>query len=192
MVRLLLKYEQFKKEIRRKHPSSSNTPLHEASLSGNIEIVNELIKKMREKGSLLEDITCQNCNAMSPFHIACREGHKDIVKKLFECIEQGKRKELADDSGKKQKTPLHFACEKGNKDIILMLIRYGATCDKKNIEGTLPIHVAAKYGHGGIISNLLRNTEDIGINAVDNYGNTALNIATRYSRTEMIEKLLEE
>ena len=191
MVTILLSDEQFQDEIRRKHPTSKNTPLHEASLCGHFETVDKLIKKIRGRKSFIDlgDITCQNSNAMSPFHIACLKGHTNIVKIFFECTKTKEREILANDCGKKLKSPLHFACEKGNKDIISMLKINGATLEK-NIKGTLPIHVAAKYGHDDIICDLLRDTEGTDINAVDNYGNTPLNIATRYSRKEMIEKLL--
>ena len=70
-----------------------------------------------------------------PLHIACREGHHEVVKVL-----------LKDDidtvnieSGTNCKTPLHYACEKGDKDIVDLLLESGAQKNaQKNIVAVIP------------------------------------------------------
>ena len=191
MVEILLAREEFKHEIHLQHPSTKNTPLHEATLSGNAEIVDMLINKISEDElyKALNDKEYYNKDEMSPFHIACRDKHIHIVRQFFHAIKQAdKLKNLANSKGKKKKTPLHFACQGGDKEIVELLIKHKAVITS-NENGTFPIHVVAKYGHCHLVDEVLgEETVDV----VDKHQNTPLNIATRYNKEEMIRKLLDE
>ena len=192
MVEILLAREEFKHEISFKHPSTKNTPLHEATLSGNAQIVDKLLELIHqdELFKSLTDKECHNQDEMSPFHIACRDKHFDIVKKFFDRIEQNDKKldVLANSRGKKQKSPLHYACQGGDKRIVALLKEHKAVITS-NENGTFPIHVVARYGHCHLVDEVLGKES---VNVVDKYQNTPLNIATRYNRKEMIKKLLDE
>ena len=192
MVKVLIERKEFEHQIRLSHPETGNTPLHEASLSGNAEIVNELIQKYskQELFKVLTEKEYQNVEESSPLHIACRKGYFEIVELFFERIDKktSNVKILANATGKKRKTPLHYACEYGDESVIALLKSSGASI-LRNENGSYPIHVAAQYGHWRIVGKLL---DGITIDEVDDYQNTPLNIATGYGRVEMIEKLLED
>ena len=192
MVEILLAREEFKHEIILHHPSTNNTPLHEAALSGNAQIIEMLIQEISkdELFNVLTDKECHNKDEMSPFHIACRDKHFDIVNKFFDSIEQNDVKlvVLANSRGKKQKTPLHYACRGGDKRIVALLKKHTAVITW-NDNGTFPIHVVARYGHCHLVDEVLGEES---VNVVDKHQNTPLNIATRYNRKDMIKKLLDE
>ena len=191
MVEILLAREEFKHEINLPHPSTKNTPLHEATLSGNSEIVEVLINKISEDElyKALTEEEYYNKDEMSPFHIACRDKHIHIVKKFFDAIDQvDKLKNLANSKGKKKKTPLHFACQGGDKEIVDLLIKHKAVITS-NENGTFPIHVVAKYGYCHLVDEAIGEES---VNVVDVHQNTPLNIATRYNKDKMIDKLLDQ
>ena len=192
MVKILLNKNFYLEQLRFSHPSSQNTPLHEATLSRNASIVSELIQKLT-KVKLYENLTekeYHNSEELSPLHIACRDGLFEIVEMFFDGIEQHKNKVkgLANSRAVKGKTPLHFACQCGDERIVSLLMQRGGEI-LRNENGSLPIHIAAQYGHVGVVDRILDGSS---IDEVDNYQNTPLKIATRYGRVEMIEKLLNE
>ena len=192
MVKILLAQEEFKHEIILQHPSTKNTPLHEAALSGNALIIEMLIQETskNELFNVLTDKERHNKDEMSPFHIACRDKHFDIVKKFFDSVEQNyvKLEMLANSRGRKQKTPLHYACRGGDEQIVALLKEHGAVITW-NENGTFPIHIVARYGHCRLVDEVLGKES---VNVVDKHQNTPLNIATRYNRKDMIKKLLDE
>ena len=192
MVEILLAQEEFKHEIILQHPSTKNTPLHEATLSGNAQIIEMLLQEIGkdELFDVLTDKECHNKDEMSPFYIACRDNHFDIVKKFFDSIEQNyvKLEVLANSRGKKQKSPLHYACQGGDEQIVALLKEHTAVITS-NENGTFPIHVVARYGHCHLVDEVLGGES---VNVVDKHQNTPLNIATRYNRKEMITKRLDE
>ena len=112
MVKMLIERKEFEHQIRLSHPETGNTPLHEVSLCGNAEIVNELIQKYskEELFKVLTEKEYQNVEESSPLHIACRKGQLEIVELFFGRIEQNTSnlKILANATGKKRKTPLHY------------------------------------------------------------------------------------
>ena len=192
MVEILLAREEFQHEISLQHPSTRNTPLHEATLSGNSEIVDMLIKKIDkdELFKVLTDKECHNKDEISPFHVACRDKHFDIVKKFLDAIDQNevKLEVLANSRGEKQKTPLHYACQGGDEQIVALLKEHKAKITW-NDNGTFPIHVVARYGHCHLVEEVLGEES---VNVVDKHQNTPLNIATRYNKEKIITKLLGE
>ena len=192
MVEILLDREEFKHQNNVQHPSTKNTPLHEATLSGNDQIVEMLIRQISEDElfKILTDKEHYNKDEMSPFHIACRDKYSDIVEKFFDGIgcNNEKLEKLANSKGKKQKSPLHFACQGGDEKIVKLLVDQKAVITS-NENGTFPIHVVAKYGHCDLVDKVLGEES---INVVDEYRNTPLNIATRYNKEKIIEKLLDQ
>ena len=192
MVKALLNNKFYLEELRFSHPSSKNTSLHEATLSGSTSIVSELIQKFSkvELYEILTDNERLNSEELSPLHIACRDGLFETVQMFFDGVEQheNKIKCLANSQAVKGKTPLHFACQCGDERIVSLLMQRGGEI-LRNGNGNLPIHVAAQYGHVGVVDRILDGSS---VDEVDNYQNTPLKIATRNGRVEMIEKLLNE
>ena len=196
MVKILLRQKEFHSDILRQHPSTKNSPLHEATLSGNADIVDILIEEIGSKDELFKALTdkkYQNCDEMSPIHIACLDKHIGIAEKFFENIKNvdgtdQNDKVLANSMGKKQKSPLHYACQGGSKRIVELLLKHNADITS-NENGTFPIHITARYGHCHLVHDVLGGKS---VNVVDKHQNTPLNIATTYNKVEMIEELLKK
>lgn len=55
--------------------------------------------------------------------------------------------------------PLHYAAWQGKADSVLMLLRSGASVNGISLDGHIPLHLAAQYGHYEVVS-LPTNTVD--------------------------------
>ncbi len=88
------------------------------------------------------------------------------------------------------KTPLHFACQLGNRDVVLLLLAKGANVQAVTERGFNALHVAAQFGHTGILQDLV--SAGIDVNAfISQVGTTALHEAAANGRQEATSKLLE-
>lgn len=155
--------------------------LHEACLGGSVTIVQELQKRIY-KTNFSMMLETKNNDDVVPLHIACREGHFEVVKLLLEC----RKCTINIKSGVKCKTPLHFACESGNINIVKLLLENGAQKDvQSRSSGSYPVHVAARYGHVEVMEEFA----DF-IDVEDSFRNTPLNIAIRHNQVKMVEFLL--
>jgi ankyrin repeat protein len=112
-------------------------------------------------------------------------------------------------------TALMFACEHGHNDIVSMLLKYGASVDLGDEEGTTALMYACEHGHNDIVSMLLKCGASVDMQNdyyweknVDRkdrrswakmyrrwynpgYGETALMIATEHSHVEIVNLLLD-
>ncbi len=163
--------------------SSNSTPLHEATNSGNQNIVKLLLEKYEQPELLcvLSEEEGQNKEGLTPFHIACLEKHYEIVNMFFQSVPEESKVKLANALGDKKKTPLHFACRGGDSQIVQLLCDNGAK-SLPNENDTYPIHVAAHFGHETLVNHFVEEYKDI----EDKYHNTPLNIATRYNQVKVI------
>ena len=123
---------------------------------------------------------------MTPLHIACQEGHHEVVM-VLEChlsAEDIRAKDM------EENTVLHLACEGGKKNIVQLLLDKGALNNVKNARGEAPIHLAARDGYKDIVKLLL---EEDGIvdTLQDNGGFTPLHHAARNNQEKVIEFLCE-
>ena len=77
-------------------------------------------------------------------HIACINGHLDLIKYL---ITEQNCDPMCEEEDIKW-TSLHHACQGGHKHIVQYLISE-LGCDPKvpNFEGSLPLHIACENGH---------------------------------------------
>lgn len=100
--------------------------------------------------------------------------------------------DVADGSGN---TALLYAALHGHLELVELLIAYGAEVNVENDYGHTPVFVAASRGYTRIVEVLLRNggRTDIRTNSRGEVGisdgETALSIAKRFNRTEVIELL---
>ena len=188
MVNYLLNKQVLSKELKLSPP----TPLHKAAESGNFDIVEVLLKNYtsEELFEVLSMKTSKNNKELSPLHIACRRGHYKIVNLLFDNIEETQKKKIANSLGRKNRTPLHYSCQSESIMITKLLLEKFKATIQKDDDGAFPIHVAAQYGHCCIVDYILKEDQTI-INETDRHFNTALNIATRYDKTEMMRTLLD-
>ena len=129
-----------------------------------------------------------NAKGMSPLHIACLNGHKEVVNSINLSLNEVLH--ASDQSGN---TPLHLACERGHEDIVHLLIDSGANINQTNLEGEVPTHVAVQYGSINIAKMLQQKCADT-LQCQDKYKRTALHHAAigKSNQEEMIGFLLRE
>lgn len=120
------------------------TPLVEAALAGDREIVVLLI----EKGA---DPAGRDGKGFTALHAAAHMGHVDIVELL---IDQGV--DLNDQQNTSKITPLHAAAERDYQDVAKILLLRGAEIDPKTGSGHTPAFMAVLNGHPDMVK-LLRD-----------------------------------
>ena len=109
-----------------KKNKKGETPLHTASIKGNINRVQELLKE----GALANT---KDFNGWTPLHEACNYGHTKVVELLLDhgaiidCV-----------AGEDNDTPLHDAVANGRVEVVCVLLRRGAPQNIKNKEGKVP------------------------------------------------------
>ena len=150
------------------------TPLHLACLNGRKDVVSVLLDRgaNMEAQTEVSDSSFDNNNFIylssshfeclylfwqdqwTPLHVACKNGHKDVVLVLLDHgVNVEAQNEVSDFSFDNnnfiylsthfeclylfwqiQETPLHIACEKGRKDIVSVLLDHGANMEAQNKE----------------------------------------------------------
>lgn len=152
-------------------------PLIEAFLSGNMDIVRELIKNganvnMRYQGLTLLHYVLQSYPDLELTQLIVKHT-KRIDKRKY-----------------KGDTYLHYASSYGNLMGVQVLLGAGADANEKNGSGELPLHIATYNHHPKIVQELLGYTKNI--NEKTRYGYTAKELSPKEIR-DLIEnyELLE-
>ena len=194
------------------------TPMHYASLRGNVEGVSTLLEfgadpwKGDEQSQnclhiaayygyreIVEhilktsgDVFASDFEDETAFHLAATEGHVDVLGQLF--LHINARREGANILSKKDvddNSVLHCAVMSGSQEAVMMCISQKFTGLERNTSGAFPLHLAAQYGYIEIAIMLLEN-EDIKVNCTDNESATPLHYAARNNRVEMISFLISQ
>ena len=145
------------------------SPLHYAVKIGRSDIVESLSKTSLDFDSAIE------LYLVTPFHIACCEGHLEIVLLLLpkESINLNAKNFLG-------MTPFLWACLNGRTEIVNLLLKVahlkGININDPDSAGMTPLHWACSKGHNFTVDLLIRDSR-IDINAKDRSGSTALHYA---------------
>ncbi|PQE05385.1 hypothetical protein CJF31_00011154 [Rutstroemia sp. NJR-2017a BVV2] len=156
--------------------SYRRTPLHLASESGHLEIVQLLLDHSA-------DIKAASKYGSTPLQLASRSGHLEIVQLL---LDRGADIEAADENGS---TPLHLASGSSHLEIVQLLLDRGAYIEAVNENRSPPLHSASCGGHLEIIQLLLDYGADI--NATGEDGWMSLYIASSSGHLEIVQLLLD-
>ena len=114
--------EQLKQVVNSKDRNNRNkTPLHKASMEGNLKMVKALILLGAEVDAMAQ-------HGLIPLHLAARDGRTNIVKYFIE--NQKTAIESKDSYGR---SPLHYA---GSVEVAKYLIQKGAKIEAKDEELT--------------------------------------------------------
>ncbi|KAK2544247.1 hypothetical protein Q9966_002248 [Columba livia] len=129
-------------------------------------------------------INSRDANKQTPLHLACANGHADVVRFLA-----GKKCKL-NPRGMYKKTPLMLAVQHQHKDCVTALLEHGADADRKGAGGNTALHMAALMPSKAMVELLLEHNAQI--DARNDLGYTPLAVAIIERREEMVEFLLEK
>ena len=160
--------------------SSEQNSLHDACLKGNIEAVKSSIAKR-------EDVNAKDDNKLTPLHVACFRGYKDIVELL---IENQANVNVSTKESPAVESPLHLACLKNHHEIVKLLLEKGADIEGKDKDEKTPLHYAIWANSELIVKLLLENGAYI--DAQDKNKQTPLDYAIWANSELYLKKLLDE
>ncbi|CAK9295629.1 unnamed protein product [Gordionus sp. m RMFG-2023] len=192
--------------LSRGRKSPMNSKLHEACVDGKLEKVESLLLK--------SDINMKDENDRTPIHIACLNGHLDILKAILQycpnldfrdkfgmtpliiCIaynhpdlayyllESGANALVTDDTGS---TALHYALKNSFEDATKILVGYSDNLNIKDKEGIAPLHVAVANKDKIATQLLLENGADP--NVRDSELKTPLMLSSIFGQDELVNLL---
>ena len=141
------------------------TPLHMASRSGNVEVVQILL----DAGS---DIEAKDRDGRTPLHSAMLGSIDAILMKL---------------------DPVRFAWPIACPDkMIRFLLKAGSDVNAEDIYNLTPLHLASDAGNVDIVRILLDEVSNVNVNAKDIYGYTPLHEAVLCNNVEIARILIAE
>lgn len=144
----------------------------------------ELIAALLKKGAS-PDISPVAEVEEGPLHLAAQYGHKQSVDLMlqYNALVDGYTRGIS------PKTPLLIAAEHGHKDIAETLLAKGANPLKTDAQGRSPLHLAAHNGNDALVKLLLEQP-GVNVNAVDDFGRTALHHACLREKDDAAKALL--
>lgn len=162
VVAKLLKYGKI--DINQSNESGL-TPLKEALVSGNLDMV----KMLLDHGAKIESIDIS---------FAAKGGQLSVLEELIA------RGVSATESGD---AALEIAAENGHLDIIKWLLNKGVSLPSP--AKPLPLFLAVKYGHEDVVAEFLARGAPLDLLTEDRY--TILDIATVYKKLPIVEMLIK-
>nr|XP_020446550.1 kinase D-interacting substrate of 220 kDa isoform X1 [Monopterus albus] len=188
---------------------NGQTPLMVAAEQGNLDIVQELIR--RGANVNLDDIDC-----WTALISAAKEGHIEVVRELLEnnanlehrdmggwnslmwaaykgrtdvaqlLLEKGANPNI---TGQYSVYPIIWAAGRGHAEIVHLLLQHGAKVNCSDKYGTTPLIWAARKGHYDSVMHLLANGADVDQEGANSM--TALIVAVKGGYTEVVKELLK-
>uniref|UniRef100_UPI00398E4B72 neurogenic locus notch homolog protein 1-like n=1 Tax=Pristiophorus japonicus TaxID=55135 RepID=UPI00398E4B72 len=169
------------------------TPLMIASCSGGgLETGNSEEEVDDASGNLISDFIYQGAKlhnqtdrtGETALHLAARYARSDAAKRL---LESSANANIQDNMGR---TPLHAAVAADAQGVFQILIRNRATdLDARMHDGTTPLILAARLAVEGMVEELVNCHADV--NAVDDFGKSALHWAAAVNNVEATMVLLK-
>ncbi|XP_027563118.1 POTE ankyrin domain family member B2-like, partial [Neopelma chrysocephalum] len=129
-------------------------------------------------------INRRNADKQTPLHLACINGHADVVRFLV-----GKNCKL-NPRGKYKKSPLIQAVQHQHRDCVAILLEHGANHDHRAVTGNTALHFAVLVSSKSLVELLLEHGADI--DAKNELGYTPLTLAITERCKGMIEFLLQK
>ncbi|XP_067337026.1 kinase D-interacting substrate of 220 kDa B isoform X1 [Channa argus] len=188
---------------------NGQTPLMVAAEQGNVDIVEELIR--RGANVNLDDVDC-----WTALISAAKEGHIEVVRELLEnnanlehrdmggwtacmwaaykgrtdvarlLLENGANPNI---TGQYSVYPIIWAAGRGHAEIVHLLLQYGAKVNCSDKYGTTPLIWAARKGHYDSVMHLLANGADVDQEGANSM--TALIVAVKGGYSEVVKELLK-
>ncbi|XP_056347583.1 ankyrin repeat domain-containing protein 30A-like [Oenanthe melanoleuca] len=152
--------------------------LHSAAASADLALLRQRwwLNKLR--------INAYNRDKQTPLHLACINGHADVVQFLVE------KKCKLNPRDKLNKSPLMKAVEHQHRDCAAILLEHGANPNHKGVSGNTALHLAVMVSSKSLVELLLEHGADI--EAKNKLGYTPLALAITEKCEEMVEFLLQK
>ncbi|GFT42008.1 poly polymerase tankyrase [Nephila pilipes] len=181
--------------------SDGNTALQVAALVGrahNVDLIlrhliaSEHNKKETAITVSLQDKQCVNAidkgnkKSYTALHIACQEGHTDVVRVL---IRHKANVDKMTNAQHDKLTPLMFASQKGHLEVVKLLIEHNAQVEMKDKKQRTALTHAVINGHAHVTSYLLRLGANP--NSTDSSGNALVHYAAAYGWYFCMKLLIE-
>ncbi|GFY74230.1 poly polymerase tankyrase [Trichonephila inaurata madagascariensis] len=181
--------------------SEGNAALQIAALVGrahNVDLIlrhliaSEHNKKETAITVSLQDKQCVNAidkgnkKSYTALHIACQEGHTDVVRVL---IRHKANVDKMTNAQHDKLTPLMFASQKGHLEVVKLLIEHNAQVEMKDKKQRTALTHAVINGHAHVTSYLLRLGANP--NSTDSSGNTLVHYAAAYGWYFCLKLLIE-
>ncbi|KAK4224014.1 ankyrin repeat-containing domain protein [Podospora fimiseda] len=155
------------------------TLLHLAAEQGSVDIVSLLFRFQEE---LKFDKRDNGGFRKTPLHIACHNGHEEVLKSL---IAHGANvnASIANDGSE---TALHIATKQNRVEIVSTLLQHGADTEHK-----MALHLAAETGNVEITKLLLDNMNRRKIDSIAMYQRTPLMLALLKHHIPVMQLLID-
>ncbi|KAM4084524.1 hypothetical protein ACB094_08G138700 [Castanea mollissima] len=165
-----------------------DTPLHIAASAGSPQHIQFAMEMMRLKPSFARKL---NLNGYSPIHLALREGHTQMVRRLLQV--DG---DLVRIKGKKGRTPLHdVAAAAATEQQLDLLFKFLSYCPNSiedvTTKNQTALHIALENNNLGAFKLLVgwlreNKSENAILNWQDENGNTILHVAVCKNETQAV------
>ncbi|CAH1428110.1 unnamed protein product [Lactuca virosa] len=155
--------------------------LFEASLTGNVQLLNALL----QEDELVLDRIPLSCFNETPLHIAASRGHLNFVKILVH-----KKPTLALSLDSQRRTALHLASAEGHVEIVRELLNVISPDGWRfqDQDGSTPLHLAVMNEQLEVIKVLIQAKPDLGRELHEN-GDTILHTCISCNRFEAMKFL---
>ncbi|CAB0041997.1 unnamed protein product [Trichogramma brassicae] len=156
------------------------TPIHHAAWKNKTSLIPDLFEIYDRF-----DVNYSDERGYTHFHVACRHGHKNIVKKF---LDRGQDPNvLLPNTGE---SALNLALKSKNNEVFELLLSNGADPNLGNKNGRTLLHLIDKVVDAAKMLFELSKDLPVQVDARDNWGNTPLHLAMRERNLKMIEFLL--
>lgn len=131
--------------------------LHYASQNNRIDLLDILLQFFPREH--LDDLDNES---MSPLLLAIKHKHFEAIKRM---VESGCEVYPEMNDEKLQYLPVNFACKTGDYETVKYLLTSSQNegINAQDVEGLLPLHVAARSGHHFLVELLVDNGSDINL-----------------------------
>ena len=160
--------------------SEGRTPLRLAAWQGNVELIIELSKIVKDLGLDIDQGDLEN---RSPLFAACYMQQIDVVAAL---ISQDADPNRTDRDGR---SPLNIAAVQNQLDIVHQLLGAGAAVNHGDLDGHSALHTACFEQHIEIVKKLIEFQVDV--DQQDLSGISPLMAATTTGNVELVDILLK-
>ncbi len=155
----------------------SKLALHSTILSGNIDLIKDLLKDAID----INQVDGRNNTAL---HIAAMKGYTEIIKLL---LKKGANPNLKNNH---HSAPLHFAVQLSHVDAAMILIKNGSDINVKDRYSETPLHFAVSNDNMDLTKALVEAGAKINLTNAQFF--TALAVAKRNKNVEICDYLESE